>query len=82
MRNNPLLDPYKPLVPFLASLCGDGCEVLLHDVSQPKHSVIAIANGFHTGRKVGSPFTDLAVKIMQEKQYEKGDYLSDRKSVV
>ena len=77
MRNNPLLDPYKPLVPFLASLCGDGCEVLLHDVSQPKHSVIAIANGFHTGRKVGSPFTDLAVKIMQEKQYEKGDYLSN-----
>lgn len=77
MRNNPLLDPYKPLVPFLANLCGDGCEVLLHDVSQPKHSVIAIANGFHTGRKVGSPFTDLAVKIMQEKQYEKADYLSN-----
>lgn len=75
MRNNPLLDPYKPLVPFLAALCGESCEILLHDVSQPKHSVIAIANGFHTGRKVGSPFTDLAVKIMQEKQFENEDYL-------
>lgn len=77
MRNNPLLDPYKPLVQFIANLCGDSCEVLLHDVSQPKHSVIAIANGFHTGRKVGSPFTDLAVKIMQDKQYEKENYLSN-----
>lgn len=77
MPNNPLLDPYKPLVPFLAALCGDSCEVLLHDISQPKHSVIAIANGFHTGRVVGSPFTDLAVKILNEKQFKDADYLSN-----
>jgi predicted transcriptional regulator YheO len=77
MSNNPLLDPYKPLVPFLAALCGDSCEVLLHDISQPKHSVIAIANGFHTGRTVGSPFTDLALKIIDEKQYKDADYLTN-----
>ena len=66
MKYNPLLEPYKALVPFLAELLGESCEILLHDISQPKHSVIAIANGFHTGRKVGSPFTDLAIKIMEE----------------
>lgn len=53
MKYNPLLEPYKALVPFLAELLGESCEILLHDISQPKHSVIAIANGFHTGRKVG-----------------------------
>ncbi len=52
MKYNPLLEPYKALVPFLAELLGESCEILLHDISQPKHSVIAIANGFHTGRKV------------------------------
>ncbi len=77
MPNNPLLDPYKPLVPFLAEILGDSCEVLLHDISQPKHSVIAIANGFHTGRVVGSPFTELAVKIMNEKQFKTADYISN-----
>jgi len=77
MPNNPLLDPYKPLVPFLAEILGDSCEVLLHDVSQPKHSVIAIANGFHTGRVVGSPFTELAVKIMNEKQFRTADYIAN-----
>jgi len=77
MPNNPLLDPYKPLVPFLAEILGDSCEVLLHDISQPKHSVIAIANGFHTGRVVGSPFTELAVKIMNEKHFKTADYISN-----
>ena len=77
MKYNPLLEPYKALVPFLAELLGESCEILLHDISQPKHSVIAIANGFHTGRKVGSPFTDLAIKIMEEKAYVKRDYITD-----
>ncbi len=77
MECNPLLEPYKPLVPFLAALCGESCEILLHDISQPKHSVVAIANGFHTGRVVGSPFTDLAVKILNEKQFKDADYLSN-----
>lgn len=77
MKYNPLLEPYKALVPFLAELLGESCEILLHDISQPKHSVIAIANGFHTGRKVGSPFTDLAIKIMEEKAYVKRDYLAN-----
>jgi predicted transcriptional regulator YheO len=77
MKYNPLLEPYKMLVPFLAEVLGNSCEILLHDISQPKHSVIAIANGFQTGRKVGSPFTDLAMKIMREKQYVDKDYLAN-----
>lgn len=77
MKYNPLLEPYKALVPFLAELCGDNCEILLHDISMPKHSVIAIANGNQTGREVGSPFTDLAIKILKEKQYKTKDYLSN-----
>lgn len=56
MKYNPLLEPYKALVPFLAELLGESCEILLHDISQPKHAVIAIANGFYTGRKVRQSF--------------------------
>ena len=74
MKYNPLLEPYKALVPFLAELLGESCEILLHDISQPKHSVIAIANGFHTGRKVGSPLRTLPSRSWRKSLCEAGLY--------
>lgn len=78
MTDNEILEMYRPMVPFLASLCGPGCEVLLHDVSKSKEgTVIAISNGYHSGRELGSPMTDLATKIIEKKLYEKQDSLSN-----
>lgn len=39
----------------LASVIGRNTEIVLHDLTQPSRSVIAIANGHVTNRKVGSP---------------------------
>jgi predicted transcriptional regulator YheO len=82
MTDQEILEMYKPMVPFLSSLCGPGCEVLLHDVSKmDEGTVIAIANGYHSGRTVGSPMTDLATKIYQDQLYMTQDFLSNYKGV-
>lgn len=78
MTDSEVLELYKPMVPFLASLCGSGCEVLLHDVSKTEEgTVVAIANGFHSGRSLGSPMTDLANQISRDKLYEEQDFLTN-----
>ncbi len=75
MKDKEILERYKPLVPFIASLLGPSCEVLLHDVSNPLHSVIAVANGYHSGRKIGSPLTEFAQSLIEEEKYRDVDYL-------
>lgn len=45
----------RAAVTALASVIGRNTEILLHDLDQPEHSVLLIANGHISGRKVGSP---------------------------
>lgn len=75
MSNADILAMYKPLVPFIASICGSSCEVLLHDVNNPSNAVIAIENGFHSGRKIGSPLIAVAQQVIKEQTYKKKDYI-------
>jgi len=77
MDNLELLKKYIPLIEFIAEICGPAYEVVLHDVSKPEASVIAIKNNHITGRKVGSPMTDLALKILKNKQYVDKDYITN-----
>jgi len=60
-----VLESLKPLVADLAQAIGPDCEVVLHDVSQPQRSIIAIG-GNVTGRKVGGPITDFGLRIFTE----------------
>lgn len=77
MTDQELLQQYIPLVDFVADVCGTNYEVLLHDVSKPEASVVAIRNGHHSGRTVGSPMTDLALKILRNKTYLERDYIAN-----
>ena len=56
-----ILASYRDTVLALSVYLGDAYEIVLHSLEDPEHSVIQIANGFHTGRKIGDPITDLAV---------------------
>jgi predicted transcriptional regulator YheO len=62
---NPLLAKYFPLVDFLAEVCGKDTEIVLIDITDMEHSVIAIKNGNISGRTVGSPATNIVLKIMK-----------------
>jgi len=65
-KNNPELEKYIPLVKTIGEMFGNKCEVVLHDFSEPQHSIMAIENGHVTGRKIGDPITDLALSIWKK----------------
>jgi predicted transcriptional regulator YheO len=62
-----------PLVDALAETFGKNCEVVLHDLRNPEHSIIKIANNHLTGRELGSPATDFVLSLLNKKDLEK-DY--------
>jgi len=77
MDKQEILNSYIPMVNFIADICGSGYEVVLHDISRPESSVIAIRNGHITGREVGSPITDLALTILMQKDYVDKNFITN-----
>lgn len=75
LNDQEILKLYTSMVPFLSEVCGPGSEIVIHDVTNPSHSVIAIANNT-TGRKIGSPMTDLAIHIKESGGYNNSDYIA------
>ena len=66
IKINSELNKYIPFVETIAEMFGSRCEVLIHDFSNPKYSIIAIKNGHVTGRKVGDPITDFALSAWRK----------------
>lgn len=75
MTDQELLQLYIDMAPFLAEVCGPGSEVVVHDVTDPQHSLVAIQNSV-SGRKVGDPMTDLAMELQQKGTYSNEAYIS------
>lgn len=69
MEYKQLLNLYIPLVDFIADIIGPHCEVLLHDIVDVENSVIAIRNGYISGRHIGCPLTDLGFKLLENKSH-------------
>lgn len=64
-----ILQSYFHLADSIAHLLGECCEIVVHQLGELSSSVVKIVNGFHTGRSVGAPITDKALKIL--KNYQK-----------
>jgi predicted transcriptional regulator YheO len=62
---NPIVRLFQPVVDSIAEIFGTECEVVLHDFSDLEHSIVKIANGHVTGRKVGDPITDLGLRSLK-----------------
>lgn len=63
---HPLLRSYIPVAEGIAKTFGEFCEVVLHDFTDVSSSIVAIFNGKVTGRKVGSPVTNLGLEILRK----------------
>ena len=74
------LNLYIPLVDFIADIIGSHCEVLLHDIVDVENSVIAIRNGYISGRYIGCPLTDLGLKLVENKSNLKHNALVNYRS--
>lgn len=68
-----ILQSYVSLVDGLSEYLGEGYELVLHSLEDLDRSVIKIVNGFHTGRKEGSPITDLALSMFAQLEETDGD---------
>lgn len=62
-----------PTVEGIAKTFGRNCEVVLHDISNPQSSIVAIVNGHVTGRVVGGPLSEYGLVALR-----KGDFSKDR----
>jgi predicted transcriptional regulator YheO len=59
----------RPVVEAIGRTVGSHCEVVLHDLRVPEHSIMAISNGAVTGRRVGGPVVggptkDVALRML------------------
>lgn len=63
---NPKLKSYIPVADMIARTWGAECEVVLHDVADPEHSVVYVVNGHVTGREIGQSFEHFAKSAMEQ----------------
>lgn len=76
MTINPLLQSYIPMAEMLVQTFGEDCEVVLHDLADPQHSVVYVANGVVTGRKAGQSFDQLIKQVILSVKL-KDDFVSN-----
>jgi predicted transcriptional regulator YheO len=74
---NPILLSFAPIVKGIAKTFGKDCEVLLHDTSNLESSMIMIENGHVTGRKIGSPMTDLGLYFLKSDLFKDNDFIAN-----
>ena len=65
-KDREFLQSYFRLADMVADLIGPHCEVVLHSFESLEQSVVKIVNGHHTGRAVGSPITDMGLKMLRQ----------------
>ncbi|GEB77229.1 helix-turn-helix transcriptional regulator [Sporolactobacillus inulinus] len=78
---NAELDCYRALVGFLSEVLGDDTEIILHDVTDLEHSVVAISKTNLSGRKLGAPVTNLMLKMLKEGRSKNKSYITNYEGV-
>ena len=71
--NSIILDNFKNLVDFLGMVLGKNAEVVLHELSDFDHSILAISNNL-SGREVGGPLTDFALRILKQSKTDNRNF--------
>ena len=67
------LKAYISLADMIAESFGNKCEVVLHDLTVPQNSVVYVANGTITDRRIGQSFDHLIRNVLLSKDF-KEDY--------
>jgi predicted transcriptional regulator YheO len=63
-----LFDQLKQIAQGLGETFAPFCEVVLHDLTDPKNAIVAIHNNL-SGRKVGQPATELGLACIADPNY-------------
>ena len=65
MEREILFENLSRLAKAVQKQLGPDCEVVLHDLSRPDHSIVYIA-GDVTGRRIGGPLTDFVLGLLEK----------------
>lgn len=71
---HPFLKQYVVLVEFLGKALGNDYEIVLHDLTEDDCTIVAISNGHISGRSIGAPLTNVALRFLADKEYAEHDY--------
>ena len=76
MKDQQIFKQYIDLLPFLAAVLGNECEIVIHDLTNPQASIIAIKNPV-SGRKKGDALTHFAQEILDQGLYHNQDFIAN-----
>jgi len=62
---HPILKALIPVADGIAEMLGSECEVAIHDLTHPQHSIIHIVNGHVSGRKTGDTLGKVFKEFLQ-----------------
>ena len=68
LRKDYLLDQIETIAKGLGETFAPFCEVIVHDLRDPKHAILAIYNNL-SGRTVGDPATELGLARIADPHY-------------
>lgn len=77
MTKQDILREYFSVADYIAAVNGPNCEVIVHDLSDLKHSIVHIVNGHITNRQVGGSITDFALELLQKDNNMERDYIAN-----
>jgi predicted transcriptional regulator YheO len=63
-----ILQSYLTVVEGITAFFGKQCETVLYSLETPKKAILAITNGFHTGRKTGDPLSEHSLQAFLDFQ--------------
>lgn len=66
---HPILVSMIPLADAIAKMVGPNCEVAIHDLTHPKHSIVHIVNGHLSGRESGDTLGPVFKEFIQIAQF-------------
>lgn len=65
-QDKAILNSYLPVAESVARFWGDGCEVVIHNLSNLDASVVKIINGHLSGREIGAPISEATLSIVNQ----------------
>ncbi len=76
MNINPIIKSYIPISKMIVETIGKECEVVLHDLQKPEHSVVHVENPVVTNRKINQSFDHIIKQVILSKDL-KNDFVSN-----
>lgn len=70
-----ILESFIPIAKSTAKMFGPNCEVVIHDLTNPRSSVMFTVNNHVTGREIGQSFDHLVKTVLRSEDF-KEDYLA------